>query len=82
MNPIPSNLNLKYPSYLSIQSIHDATQKQQEAKAKMDEEFSRNRKVRGDDGFVYDVQKDFNPTEANEWDSSDEEGEGDDVGPQ
>ena len=48
----------------------------------MDEEFSRNRKVRGDDGFVYDVQKDFNPTEANEWDSSDEEGEGDDVGPQ
>lgn len=45
----------------------------------MDEAFEKNRKVLGDEGFVYDVQKEFNPTAPNDWDSSDEEGEVDDV---
>lgn len=42
----------------------------------MDEAFLKNRKALGDEGFVYDIQKEFNPTEPNDWDSSDEEGEG------
>lgn len=45
----------------------------------MDEDFVKHRKVFGDEDFVYDVQREFNPTLPNEWDSSDEEGEGDDV---
>lgn len=44
-------------------------------KEEMDVEFNKHRKVLGDDGFVYDVQKDFNPTEDNDWDSEDESGE-------
>eukprot|EP00741_Cyanophora_paradoxa_P016688 tig00020934_g16117.t1 len=37
-------------------------------KAEMDREFEKNRKKPGDPDFVYDVQKDFQPTEENEWD--------------
>lgn len=44
-----------------------------EAKAAMDEGFNRNRKVHGDPGFVYDVQREFRPTQPNDWDDSDED---------
>ena len=44
-----------------------------EAKAAMDEGFNRNRKVHGDPGFVYDVQREFRPTRPNDWDDSDED---------
>lgn len=42
------------------------------AKSRMDEGFRKTQKLPGDEGFVYDVRKEFNPTEPNEWDESDE----------
>ena len=44
-----------------------------QAKARMDGDFRRHQKLPGDEGFVYDVRKEFHPTEANEWDDSDDE---------
>ena len=44
-----------------------------EAKAAMDEGFNRNRKVHGDPGFVYDVQREFGRRLPNDWDDSDED---------
>eukprot|EP00828_Plagiopyla_frontata_P007651 TRINITY_DN13659_c0_g1_i2.p2 TRINITY_DN13659_c0_g1~~TRINITY_DN13659_c0_g1_i2.p2 ORF type:complete len:140 (-),score=33.99 TRINITY_DN13659_c0_g1_i2:122-541(-) len=42
-------------------------------KSKMDEVFLKNQKKPGESGFVYDIQKDFEPYEENEWDDEDEE---------
>lgn len=50
-----------------------------EAKAAMDQGFNKNRKVLGDPGFVYDVQREFRPTQPNDWDDSDEDDDDDDV---
>jgi hypothetical protein len=44
-----------------------------EAKAAMDQGFNKNRKVLGDPGFVYDVQREFRPTQPNDWDDSDDD---------
>ncbi|ACO67076.1 predicted protein [Micromonas commoda] len=43
------------------------------AKVRMDEGFRKTQKLPGDEGFVYDVRKEFNPTEPNDWDESDED---------
>ena len=43
-------------------------------KARMEVLFQANRVERGDEGYEYDVQKDFGPpTEDNDWDSSSDE---------
>lgn len=47
-----------------------------QAKARMDGDFKRHQKLPGDEGFVYDVRKEFHPTEANEWDDSDDDDDG------
>ena len=39
------------------------------AKSRMDEGFRKTQKLPGDEGFVYDVRKEFNPTEPNDGDS-------------
>jgi centrosomal protein CEP19 len=39
----------------------------------MDGDFRRHQKLPGDEGFVYDVRKEFHPTEANDWDDSDDD---------
>ena len=44
------------------------------AKSRMDEGFRKTQKLPGDEGFVYDVRKEFNPTEPNDWDSDDDGG--------
>jgi hypothetical protein len=49
------------------------------AKAKMDERFNAHRKVLGDEDFVYDVRREFQPSRPCEWDSDSEDGEADDV---
>ncbi|KAK3233481.1 hypothetical protein CYMTET_56230 [Cymbomonas tetramitiformis] len=50
-----------------------------QAKEIMDEKFLENQKLPGQDGFEYDVQKNFAPAEEpNEWDSSDDEAYGSD----
>ena len=36
--------------------------------------FRKTQKLPGDEGFVYDVRKEFNPTEPNDWDSDDDGG--------
>ncbi len=41
-------------------------------KSKMDTVFNQNFKKPGDRDYEYDVQKDFEPCEDNEWDESDE----------
>lgn len=46
------------------------------AKVRMDEGFRKTQKLPGDEGFVYDVRKEFNPTEPNDWDESDDESDG------
>jgi len=42
-------------------------------KAKMDVLFNKNQKKPGDQDFQYDLQEDFNPKFANEWDLDDDE---------
>ena len=45
-------------------------------KDRMNEKFMENAKRPGDEGYVYDKQVDFGqPTEDNDWDSTDEEDE-------
>ena len=39
-------------------------------KEKMEKKFSANQLKPGDDGFVYDKQVDFTPTQDCEWDDS------------
>ena len=50
-----------------------------EAKAAMDEGFERNRKAIGDEGFEYDVRRDFAPTRKSEWDDASDDASDDDV---
>jgi len=45
-------------------------------KAAMDVQFRKNRVSIDDPEFEYDVQKDFNPTEDNDWDDDDSDDEG------
>lgn len=49
------------------------TEALKQKKAKMDVLFNKNQKKPGDSGFKYDVQEDFNPKYANEWDLDDDE---------
>ena len=49
------------------------TEALKQKKAKMDILFSKNQKKPGDKDFQYDVQEDFNPKFANEWDLDDDE---------
>ncbi|QDZ24204.1 putative centrosomal protein [Chloropicon primus] len=49
-------------------------------KDRMNEKFMENAKRPGDEGYVYDKQVDFGqPTEDNDWDSTDEEDEDEDL---
>lgn len=41
------------------------------AKSLMNKDFIKNSIKPGDAGFVYDVSKDFEPDESNEWDEDD-----------
>lgn len=50
------------------------TEELDQIKEQMNETFVKNALKPGDDGYVYDVQRDFGqPTEDNDWDSTDEE---------
>ena len=50
------------------------TEELNQVKEQMNEEFLKNAKRPGDEGYQYDVQVDFGePTEDNDWDSTDED---------
>ena len=52
------------------------TEELNEVKNQMEHQFLQNAKKPGDEGYQYDVQRDFGqPTEDNDWDSTDEEEE-------